>query len=87
MSGRRPPPGLGDYFGHEARSAIHDIRQKLFEEAWFGRVVTGQPMMEVSRETPIDKMNRVAFDELWGRALDHREAEHTKDRDEPDIER
>jgi hypothetical protein len=84
MSKNYRPMGLGEYVGHEARSAIHDIRQKLFEEAWFGRVVTGQPMMEVSRETSLDKMNRVSLDELWGRALDYGKP---KDREEPEPER
>jgi hypothetical protein len=83
MSKRRESLGLGEHLGHEARSAIHDIRQKIFEEAWFGRVVTGQPMIEVSRETTLDKMNRLTLDELWGRVLDHM----AKDRDDPEPER
>jgi len=83
MSGRRKPLGLADFVAHEARNAVHDIRQKLFEEAWFGRVVTGQPMIELSRDTAIDKTQRAAFDELWGRVLDSQ----SKDHDDPEPER
>ena len=65
MSNRSSRPSLGDYIAHEARHAIHDIRQKLFEEAWFGRVVTAEPVMEV-RETDADRLQNVTLAELWG---------------------
>lgn len=80
---RRQPLGLADFVGHEARNAIHDIRQKLFEEAWFGRIVTGQPMIEVSRDTAIDKTHRATLEDLWGRAF----GPQAKDREEPEPER
>ena len=47
-SGRRPP-GIGEYFVAELRQAFQDIRQKVIEEGWFGRVVTAAPVVEVDR--------------------------------------
>jgi len=84
MSKSRGLPSLRDYVAHEARHAIHDVRQKLFEEAWFGRVVTAAPVMEVIR----DRETARSFDELWGRSpRGEEQPEHKPDCDEPDIER
>jgi hypothetical protein len=47
-SGRRPL-GVGEYFVAELRQAFQDIRQKVIEEGWFGRVVTAAPVVEVDR--------------------------------------
>jgi hypothetical protein len=84
MSRSQRPSSLGDYVAHEARHAIHDIRQKLFEEAWFGRVVTAAPVMEVIRDHEPGR----SFDELWGRSPRGEERpDHSPERDEPEIER
>lgn len=46
-SGGRKPPGMGEYLFAELRQAFQDIRQKIIEEGWFGRVVTAAPVVEV----------------------------------------
>lgn len=69
-------PTLGEFIGHEARHAVHDVRQKLFEEAWFGRVVTAAPVVEISRDA--EPRRDATFDELWGRPR--------QDKHEPHIE-
>ena len=79
---------FSDYVANEARQAIHDVRQKLFEEAWFGRVVTAEPVMEVFRERDAERDRQPTFDDLWGRSRDGQEQpEPAKTRDEPEIER
>jgi hypothetical protein len=82
---------LREFVAHEARHAIHDIRQKLFEEAWFGRAVTAEPVMEIAKEREADRSRGPTFDELWGRSAAGREQpeppELGKDKDEPEIER
>ena len=45
--GTRRPLGIGEYLFAEMRQAFQDIRQKLVEEGWFGRVVTAAPVVEV----------------------------------------
>lgn len=80
-------PTLGAFAAHEARNAVHDIRQKLFEEAWFGRVTTAAPIMEVSRDGDMDRSQRARLDELWGRAIEERGPAGAKERDEPPIDR
>lgn len=86
MSDRSSRPSFGDFVAHEARHAIHDICQKLFEEAWFGRVVTAEPVMEVFKTRGAEKSNEPTFEDLWGRGP--REApERDKDRDSPDLDR
>jgi hypothetical protein len=83
-SERTKHPSLGEFVFNEAHHAIHDVRQKLFEEAWFGRVVTAEPVMEVSRDDIADRLHRVSLDELWGRVLDnHEQPEHKA----PDLDR
>ncbi len=82
------PPTIGEFFAHEARSGIQDIRQKLFEEAWFGRVVSAEPVMEVSREREPDRTRQSTFDEIWGRATKGPDQpDHLKDRESPTIDR
>jgi hypothetical protein len=39
--------GVLSYLFDELRGAIQDIRQKVVEEGWFGRVVTAAPVVEV----------------------------------------
>jgi hypothetical protein len=84
MSARRPP-SLGEYIAHEARHAIHDIRQKVFEEAWFGRAVTAEPVMEIAKDRDDDKSRQPSFDELWGRSPGGKE-QPVLDRDPGEIE-
>ncbi len=48
----RTPPGIGEFLFNEIRSAFQDVRQKVVEEGWFGRVVTPAPVVEVGKEGP-----------------------------------
>lgn len=50
-NGRRPP-SIGEFLFNEIRSAFQDIRQKVVEEGWFGRVVTPAPVVEVGKDGP-----------------------------------
>lgn len=81
---RRAPPSAAEFLFQEARSAVRDIRQKLFEEAWFGRAVTDARPREfdLSRETVERAAHDQRFDEAWGRKGPEREREHR----EPDLE-
>ena len=80
----RKPIRLADFVGNELQYAVYDVRQKVFEEAFFGRVVTAAPVMEVVRGQDVAR----SFDEVWGRSPDGQEQPERKpDRDEPDIER
>ena len=49
MSGDRHPTSQGilGFLFDERRGAIQDIRQRVVEEGWFGRVVTAAPVVEV----------------------------------------
>ena len=55
---RSRPQSAGEFLSQEARLAVRDIRQRLFEEAWFGRVVTGQPRVHEQEKS---------LAALWGR--------------------
>lgn len=46
---RARPPSIGAYLLGELRQAFQDIRQKVVEESWFGRVVTAAPVVEMDR--------------------------------------
>ncbi|MBI1262765.1 MAG: hypothetical protein GC184_13685 [Rhizobiales bacterium] len=37
---RAKPEGIAEYLFNELRYALRDIRQKVVEEGWFGRIVT-----------------------------------------------
>jgi len=81
-------PSAAEYLRHEARYGVQDIRQKLFEEAWFGRVVTPAPVIETrspDRETPSEPERRPKFEDVWGRSS--RTPEADRDRGPPDIAR
>jgi len=82
------PPGVAEYLFNEARHAVHDIRQKLFEEAWFGRVVTAEPVMEVFRYREREERSHPAFEEAWGL---HRHGPESLDQEKnqpsPEIDR
>jgi hypothetical protein len=84
MAGRTPL-SAADYLFNEARHAVHDIRQKLFEEAWFGRVVTAEPVMEVFKSRDASA-SRDTFEEAWGRGR-RPEHEHERPSHEQEIDR
>lgn len=80
MSGdsSKRPPTIGEFLFNEVRSAFQDIRQKVVEEGWFGRVTTPKPVIGVGKDGPgaIDLSNhptvhdglgpqRQSFEELW----------------------
>jgi hypothetical protein len=60
----RQVPSAADFLFNEARYAVQDIRQKLFEQAWFGRVVTAKPVTEVF----LNQEQQSNFDRAWGTA-------------------
>jgi len=79
---------LGDFLVNEAANAVHDVRQKLFEEAWYGRVVTAAPVMEVMREQDVDRSRSATFEDNWGRGQrEESELPLERDDDEPEVER
>ena len=39
---------LGEFLFSELRQAFQDIRQKVVEEGWFGRVVSAAPVVDRS---------------------------------------
>ena len=41
--------GILGFLFDELRSAMQDIRQKVVEEGWFGRVVSPAPVVEMDR--------------------------------------
>ncbi|HEY1612087.1 MAG TPA: hypothetical protein VGF97_00160 [Rhizomicrobium sp.] len=75
-------PGLAQFLFDELRSAFQDIRQKLVEEGWFGRVVSAAPVVEMDqthvhgdlygddhqplRDSHTSPEHRPSFEELWG---------------------
>lgn len=70
--GRKRPPSIAEFLFGEIRSAFQDMRQKVLEEGWFGRVVTPAPVIEVGRESPESiglgdglGERRPSFEELW----------------------
>lgn len=66
-----------DFLFREAAQAIQDVRQKVVEEGWFGRVVTAAPVVEVEklgeassadlygRGPAIEPPRTATFEELW----------------------
>jgi hypothetical protein len=81
----------GEYLRNEAHYAVQDIRQKLFEEAWFGRAVTPAPVVEVQAPEPNsanEPERRPKFEDVWGPSpRDVSDRNREKERDGPDIER
>jgi hypothetical protein len=71
----RKPLSVADYLWGELRQAFQDVRQKLVEEGWFGRVVTAAPVVEMERDQSPENASRNApaqperdhpsFDEMW----------------------
>jgi len=94
--------GIVEFLFDELRSAFQDIRQKVFEEGWFGRVVTAAPVVEMDR-SPIDPaadshsiapntdiaapQRRPTFEELWGPRERANHVDIPKDRDGHDFDR
>ncbi len=64
-------PSLGEFLFSELHQAFQDIRQKVVEEGWFGRVVSPAPVVEMDRtDRPVQQRGspsdrRPGFDELW----------------------
>jgi hypothetical protein len=90
MSGddkRARPASIGEYLFNELRQAFQDIRQKVLEEGWFGRVVTAAPVVEIDKGQPADELapeRRASFEELWSpreRAPQPAEQEHSQEMD------
>jgi hypothetical protein len=52
---RTKPSGLGEFLFNELRQAFQDIRQKVVEQGWFGRVTTPKPVVEMPFSTTADK--------------------------------
>ncbi|HEY1747660.1 MAG TPA: hypothetical protein VGG11_12970 [Xanthobacteraceae bacterium] len=78
-------PSLGEFLANEAGRAVRDIREKLFDEAWFGRSVATQPAPAIAKAEERDQ--RTTFEDLWGSKQPHGEVERDT-RDPPDeIER
>jgi len=71
QNGKRKPQGLGEFFFNEMRQAIQDIRQKVVEQGWFGRVTTPKPVVEMpfqTVESPTHELlheRRPSFEEQW----------------------
>jgi hypothetical protein len=69
---RGRPESFAEFITNEARYAIRDIRQKLFEEAWFGRAVTDTRAMDHKTQTLFSQSHetlsdtRIKFEVLWG---------------------
>ncbi|SRR5579862_2746424 len=87
---RTKPQGLGEFLSNEFRQAVQDIRQKVVEQGWFGRVTTPKPVVEMPFQTveadlPKRDLNcerRPSFEEMWA----VREPAVTPDRASLDIE-
>lgn len=70
---RTKPSGLGEFLFNELRQAFQDIRQKVVEEGWFGRVTTAKPVVEIpfqalegdSAGHDLSHERRPSFEELW----------------------
>jgi hypothetical protein len=79
----------GEYLRNEARYGVQDIRQKLFEEAWFGRAVTPAPVVEM--QTPEPEVSKEPerhpkFEDVWGPSSPST-ARDQRGHNEPEIER
>lgn len=85
---RAKPQGLGEFLFNELRQGIQDIRQKVVEEGWFGRVVTAKPVVELQRDAPGSDSpaqhdglsvkpgeRELTFDEMWSPTERSRERE------------
>jgi hypothetical protein len=51
-----------DALFNELRNAFQDVRQKVVEEGWFGRVVTAALVIEVDAS---DSCDRRSLEEMW----------------------
>ena len=75
---RARPLGVGEFLFQEARRGVADVRQKLFEEAWFGRPVTAEPVARDNRTLT------QSFNDIWGRA---EQAKPEQSRPEHELDR
>ena len=67
---RSKPQSIGEFLFNELRQAFQDVRQKVLEEGWFGRVVSAAPVIEMEREQPPAQLGalgdrRPSFEEMW----------------------
>lgn len=77
MNERGKGQGFFEALFAELRYAVQDVRQKLVEEGWFGRVVSAKPVIEMhqSPSTPREALygrdlanpldRRPSFEEQW----------------------
>ena len=87
MSDRPRSPSAGDYLLGEARYAVQDIRQKLVEEAWCGRVMTAAPVIEIDKARDVEISDRSALEEAWGKARHQPKPEHEPEHHAPELDR
>jgi len=65
------PQSVFSFLFDELRGAMQDIRQKVVEEGWFGRVVTAAPVVEVDHALSRERGglysddHRPSFEEAW----------------------
>ena len=74
--GTDKPLGIGEYLFAEMRQAFQDIRQKLVEEGWFGRVVTAAPVVEVDHALASERGGLYGDDHRPMREIGAAPAEH-----------
>jgi len=77
------PPGLFAFLFGELGRAITDIRQRVVEEGWFGRVTT-PPQRDPLNRTLADQdaSDRAsAFDAQWAPRQSNREQDQARDQD------
>jgi len=85
MAGKKRLAGIGEFLALEAGHAVDDIRQRLFEEAWFGRVVTAAPVVDVSKAQDIEPSAREALEKAWGIARHQPQAERPREDKEAEL--
>lgn len=78
--------GIGSFIASEVRHAVHDIRQRLFEEAWFGRPVSTELVIDISREQGNAREREPSFEDLWGRSREPN-SQPAPDLDQPELDR
>ena len=85
MAEKKRPAGIGEFLALEAGNAVSDIRQRLFEEAWFGRVVTPAPVVDIGKVQEIEPSVREALERAWGIARHQPQAERPGEGKETEL--
>jgi len=70
---RRPPPDLADSLANFTSNAVADIREKLVEEAWFGR------SLGRNDRPSFDDMVRAVYGAEEPRRTEHQSLEKSRD--------